>query len=80
MEMIWHENEFVQEISIIAMCQKVPEEQPRPRFILKKRSPFPRIGRDKVGLRVIRCMLACGFQKHPSGAKAPIIVVVLRHG
>ena len=52
------------------MRQKSFEKQPRPRFVQKERPPFPRIGRDEVGLRVVGYVVARGLQSLPSAAKA----------
>jgi len=48
------------------------EEEPGPRFRLEESAPFPRVRRDEVGLRIVRCVLACRLQNLPSAAKAAV--------
>ncbi len=70
MKMIRHQHEFMQEIRFAALRQKRVEKEPRPRFRAEESTPFPRVRRDKIGLRIVGCVLACGFQDLPSAAKA----------
>src|SRR5579863_1487626 len=74
MKMIGHEDEFVKEIRIAAICQQGFEEQPCPRLGTEQGPAFPRLRCDEVCLRVVGCVLACGFQNHPSAAKAAVFV------
>src|ERR1039457_6859276 len=52
-KMIRHQNEFVQKIGLTAIRQQRLEKEPRPPHRAKKRATLPRIGSDKVGLRVV---------------------------
>jgi hypothetical protein len=69
MKMIGHQNEFVQKIRFAAVRVQFFEKKARPRFHVEKRTTFPRVGRDEVGLRIVRCVFACGFQIFPLGLK-----------
>jgi hypothetical protein len=77
--MVGHQNKFVQKISIAAVQEQCFEKKACPRLRMEKRATLPRVGRDEVGLRIVRCMLACGFQNLPSGAKAQLFVAPLWH-
>jgi len=80
MKMIGHQDEFVEEICFASAGKESFEEKPGPGFSLEKGAVLPRLRRDKVGLRVVRGMLASGFQNLPSGAKAQFPSDPLRHG
>ena len=79
MKMIGHQDKFVKEIRISAMAEKHFEKQASPRLRVEERPTFPRVRGDEVRLRVVGCMLACGFQNLPSGAKAQLLFAPLRH-
>jgi hypothetical protein len=70
MEMIRHEDEFVQKIRVALIGEQRFEKQARPGLGAKQSAAFPRFGRDEVGLSVVGGVLARGFQNLPSGAKA----------
>ena len=80
MEVLGHQDEFVQEIGFALIRQEGFEEKARPGLSAEERAPLPCFGRDEVGLSVVGGMLACGFQNLPSGAKAPLLLWPLRHG
>ncbi len=80
MEMIRHKNKFVKEIRVISVGEQILEEQPRPRFCSEQGAAFPRLRGDEIGLRVVGCVLARGFQDLPSAVKAAVSIWPLRHG
>jgi len=80
MEVIGHEDEFVEEIGLASISEKSFEEETSPWLHLEERAALPRLRGDKVRLRVVGGVLARGFQNLPSGAKARFPISPLRHG
>src|SRR5581483_4008397 len=72
MEMVWHNDEFMEEVSTPAIMVESLNQQLRPAFITKQRTSSPSLGGNEVGLLVMGGMLSRGSQRRTSGAKAPL--------
>src|SRR5581483_6647595 len=73
MEMVWHNDEFMEEVSTPAIMVESLNQQLRPAFITKQRTSSPSLGGNEVGLLVMGGMLSRGSQRRTSGAKAPLL-------
>jgi hypothetical protein len=75
-EMVGHQNKFVEEIGFASIGKQSFEEETGPGFGLKDGPALPCLRGDKVGLRVVGGVLACGFQNFPQGLK-PLFCLAL---
>jgi hypothetical protein len=78
--MVGHQDEFVEEAGLASIGEKGLEEEASPGFGSEEGAALPGLRGDKVGLRVVGGVLACGFQNLPSGAKARFLSGLFRHG
>src|SRR2546421_12984834 len=69
MEMVWHYNEFMQEVPTLPVMKKHFQKKPRPALMLKKTLAPPGLGSHEVSLIVV-CSVLSSRLHFPSGAKA----------